>query len=453
MRWTIARASQAIAAREISPVELTEDCLARIEAVDPDINAFVTVTAERAMRDARAAEARILRDGPLTPLDGIPIAHKDLFETAGIRTTAQSRLLQTNVPDRDAAQVRRLDRAGTVMLGKLATLEFALAGPSFDLPWPPARNPWNREHFTSGSSSGTAAAIAAGMILGGTGSDTGGSVRGPAAMCGTSGIKPSFGLCSRDGLLPLAPSLDQPGPMAIDARDCAMLLQQMAGHDPGDPCSVARVIPDYTAGIGGSLRGLKIGVIRHFHETDHPAGEPVLSAIDRALTVLREAGATIRDIRLRPLQHYSACNKIIMNAEAAAIHRETLRHRFHDYGERLRMRLALAALIPATDYIEAQRVRSELCEDLGAAMREVDVVVTANAALEAPRIDDVAFWDGIEAPSYTVPWNLSGLPSLAVPMGFGPNGLPIGIQLGGRMFDEATLFRVAAAIEERCLLF
>ena len=230
---TIAEAGRLIAARKLSPVELATTHLDRIRRLDPELNAFLLVTEERALGDAKAAEARQMSGTLRGKLDGIPIAHKDIYKTAGIRTTAHSKLLEHNVPTKDARTVAKWAEAGTVMLGKLSTHEFAFGGPSFDLPWPPARNPWNRDHFTAGSSSGTGAAVAAGLILGGTGSDTGGSIRGPAALCGIAGIKPTYGLSSRVGILPLAYSLDHAGPMAWTAEDCALLLQGMAGHDSG----------------------------------------------------------------------------------------------------------------------------------------------------------------------------------------------------------------------------
>lgn len=444
---TIADAARKIANKEISPVELTQACLNTIAAVDPAVSAFITVTPERALDDARASEARIMRDGPKTPLDGIPIAHKDIFDTAGILTTAHSRLLQHNVPSQDAAVVARLRDAGTTLLGKLATLEFAMAGPSFDLPWPPARNPWNIDCFTSGSSSGTAAAIAAGMILGGTASDTGGSIRGPAAMCGTSGIKPTFGRCSRVGVFPLAHSLDHVGPMAWTAEDCASLLQQMAGFDPSDRASADLPVPDFSAALGKSLRGLRIGVIGHFYETDNPVSEGTAKVIMQSLEILRDAGADLVEVKLSPLTEYSAANRIIMNCEAAAVHESTLKTRFADYGERMRSRLFVASLLSVNDYIQAQRRRRELTLELAEAMRGVDVVITAAAADEAPLIVDVPFWDGLEKPSFTLPWNLSGYPAMSVCMGFGPRGLPLAIQLGGRPFMEATLFQVAHLLE------
>ena len=242
---TIAEAARHIAAKQLSPVELTRSHLDRIRRLNPKLNAFLLVTEERALADAQAAEARQMAGTSRGRLDGIPIAHKDIYNTAGIRTTAHSKLLEHNVPTRDAYTVKKWADAGTIMLGKLATHEFAFGGPSFDLPWPPPCNPWNTDHFTGGSSSGTGAAVAAGLILGGTGSDTGGSIRGPAALCGITGIKPTYGLSSRVGILPLAFTLDHAGPLAWTAEDCALLLQGMAGHDPEDPASVNRFVPEF----------------------------------------------------------------------------------------------------------------------------------------------------------------------------------------------------------------
>lgn len=444
---TIAEASRLIAARKLSPVELTTDLLARIERLDPVVSAFITVTPERALADARAAEARIMTTGPRTPLDGIPIGHKDIFDTAGIRTTAHSRMLQDNVPATDATVVAKLAEAGTVLLGKLATLEFALAGPSFDLPWPPARNPWNTDYFTSGSSSGTAAAVAAGLVMGGTGSDTGGSIRGPAAMCGTSGIKPTYGRCSRAGVFPLAYTLDHTGPMAWTAEDSAMLLQQMAGFDPADRASARVPVPDFSAGIREGVRGLRVGVVRHFFERDHPVGADTLTGIETSLDILRSQGAIVRDVELSPLRAYSSANRIIMNSEAAAIHEHWLRTRPGEYGERLRNRLVLATTLTSSDYIQALRRRRELCLELAAAMTDVDVLVTAASSGEAPPIDEVSPWDGLIAPSFTAPWNLTGYPAISVCTGFGEKGLPLAVQIGGRPFDEATVLRAAHALE------
>ena len=279
---TIAEAARLFAQKKLSPVELTRDCLARIEALDPILHAFIRVTPDRAMADARAAEARIMEGTAKGRLDGIPIAHKDIYGTAGITTTGHSKLLEDFVPDQDSTVAAKWREAGTVMLGKLSTHEFAMGGPSFDLPWPPARNPWDPDHFTARSSSGTGAAVASGMILGGTGSDTGGSIRGPAALCGIAGIKPTYGLCSRAGVLPLAYTLDHTGPMAWTAEDCALLLQAMAGHDPSDPASADRPAPDFTADLTKGMKGLRVGVVRHFFEADNPASPATRAGIDGA---------------------------------------------------------------------------------------------------------------------------------------------------------------------------
>jgi hypothetical protein len=285
---TIADAAKLIATKQLSPVELTRICLDRIRNLDATLHSFLLVTEDRAIADAKAAEARMMSAKTRGPLDGIPIGHKDIYNTAGIRTTGHSRLLEHNTPDEDAVVVSKWAGAGTVLMGKLATHEFAIGGPSFDLPWPPARNPWNPAHFTSGSSSGTGAAVAAGLVLGGTGSDTGGSIRGPSALCGLAGIKPTYGLCSRRGVLPLSQTLDHTGPMAWTVQDCALLLQAMAGHDPLDPASADRAVPDFTADLEKGVKGLRIGVIRHFHEVDNPISPATKQGIEDALNIFRD---------------------------------------------------------------------------------------------------------------------------------------------------------------------
>ena len=367
---TIADAARQIAARRLSPVELTQHLLDRIAAEDAALNSFILVTPERALSDARAAEARVMAGEARGPLDGIPIAHKDIYGTAGIPTTGHSKLLQGWVPDTDATTVRKLAEAGTAMLGKLATHEFALGGPSFDLPWPPARNPWNTDHFTAGSSSGTGAAVAAGLILGGTGSDTGGSIRGPAALCGIAGIKPTYGLCSRAGILPLSYSLDHAGPMAWTAEDCAMLLQVMAGHDPQDPASADRPASDFCADLQGGVKGLRIGVARSWHETDRPVSPAVQAGINGALDIWRAQGAEVREVALPSLYDYQAALFVILVAEAFSLHEPWMQERFGDHGELLRDRMAFGGLLAATDYVQAPgAVR---CHDGGGAKPRSD---------------------------------------------------------------------------------
>ena len=444
---TIAEAGRQLAARKLSPVELTRTYLDRIDALDGTLNAFIRVTPERAMADAEAAERRQMDGTARGRLDGIPIGHKDIYGTAGIPTTAHSKLLQNWVPETDATTVRLLREAGTVMLGKLATHEFAFGGPSFDLPWPPARNPWDPAHFTSGSSSGTGAAVAAGLIMGGTGSDTGGSIRGPAALCGIVGIKPTYGLCSRVGILPLSFSLDHAGPLAWTVEDCAILLQAMAGHDPADPASADRPVPDYTAGLGDGVRGLRVGIVRGWHERDRPVSPAVQAGIDRAAEIWQAAGAIISDVELPSLFDFQAANFVILTAEAFSLHEPWMRERFHDYGDRLRSRMVFGGLFAATDYIQAQRFRRELCAATLEASRDVDVLLTAGAPAEAPPIDAVPRWDGMTQPGFTAPMNQTGWPAIGVPAGFGENGLPVGVQICAKPFQEAMLFRAAGVIE------
>jgi len=444
---TIAEAARLIAAKKLSPVELAKTHLDRIRRLDPQLNAFLMVTEERALADAKAAEARQMAGGLRGRLDGIPIAHKDIYGTAGIRTTAHSKLLEHNVPKRDARTVAKWAEAGTVMLGKLSTHEFAFGGPSFDLPWPPARNPWNREHFTAGSSSGTGAAVAAGLILGGTGSDTGGSIRGPAALCGIAGIKPTYGLCSRVGILPLAYSLDHAGPMAWTAEDCALLLQGMAGHDPEDPASADRPVPDFSAELGKGAKGLRIGVVRHFFETDNRASDATRAGIDAAMDFFRKEGAEVRDITLSPMVDYFAVGWLIMITEAFALHGPWLRERFMDYSEMFRDRVSLAAMLSGPDIVQATRRRRVLCREMADAMENLDIIVSASAPAEAPRLDNVPKWSGIEKPSFTMPCNVTGFPAISICTGFGQGGLPVSMQLAAKPFSEPTLFRAAHAYE------
>ncbi|MGZ5138713.1 MAG: amidase, partial [Burkholderiales bacterium] len=265
---TLAEAARLIETRAISPVELTQAVLNRIEAFDGAINAFNTVVAERALRQARDAERKILAGHYGGPMHGIPFGAKDIYDTAGILTSGYSRAFLNNVPSTDATAIARLYKSGAVLIGKLATHELANGGPSFDLPWPPARNPWNTEHFTGGSSTGPAAAVAAGFLPAALGTDTGGSIRIPAALCGVTGLKPTYGLVSRTGVIPHSFSLDHCGPLAWTVEDCAIMLQVIAGHDPLDPVSADRPVPDYRAALNEDIRGLRIGVVRHFWEED-----------------------------------------------------------------------------------------------------------------------------------------------------------------------------------------
>ena len=438
---TIAEAGALIAARKLSPVELVKSRLDLIDRLDGKLHAFVKVTREEALDAAKRAEAEIMAHGPKGPLHGIPVAHKDIYSTRGLATTAHSKVLARHVPDADALTVARLATAGAVSLGKLATHEFAWGGPSFDLPWPPARNPWNLDHFTGGSSSGTGAAVAAGLIFGGTGSDTGGSIRLPAAFCGVAGFKPTYGLCPRTGILPLANSLDHAGPLAWTVEDCALLLQAMAGHDPSDPASANVTIPDFRAALDGSVKGVRIGFVRHFHELDYPVEETTKKALDEAGKVFEDLGADLRDVELPPLQDWTACGMIVMLSEAYAVHEEWLKTKPEEYGEIFRDRVLMGAFLSAADYVHAQRKRRELCAALARVFEDVDLLLCAITPGGAPLMGDVTKMSSFERPSFSFPFNVAGTPALAVRAGFNEAGLPLGVQIAGPAFADANVLR------------
>ena len=445
---TIAEAAKLIQQRELSPVELVDSRLARIEKFDGRLHSFIRLLGDSARAEARAAESEIAAGKYRGPLHGIPLGLKDIYETGGVPTTGHSKVMQDHVPKSDAFSVKKLRDAGAVVMGKLATHEFALGGPSFDLPWPPARNPWDTTRFTGGSSSGTGASVAAGLVLGGTGSDTGGSIRGPAAFCGLAGIKPTYGLISRMGILPLAFSLDHAGPMAWTAEDCAIMLQAMAGPDPADPGSANRPIPDYRAGLAGDVKGLRVGLIRHFYERDNEANAATRNAIDAAAKQLEALGCSVRDITLSPLPEWSACGMTIMLCEAYSIHEANLRRRFTDFGENFRDRMVLGGLVSGADYVQALRRRRELVAEFDRAMQSVDILMTAAAPSEAPPIDQVPKFALFERPSLTIPFNLTGSPAMSVCCGYTEAGLPLSFQIVGKRFEDATVLRLAHAYEQ-----
>ncbi len=443
---TIAEAGRLIAAKKLSPVELAKALLARVKAVDPKINAFLTITDKPALAAARAAERAVMA-GKKHPLLGIPVAYKDIYETAGVPTTAHSRILQHNVPKHDAETVRRLREAGVVMLGKLATHEFAIGGPAFDLPWPPARNPWDTRRYTGGSSSGSAAAVAAGLVLGALGSDTGGSIRLPAAYCGIAGLKPTPGLVSRRGVIPLAPSLDTAGPMAWTAQDCAILLDTLAGHDPADPASVPGPTVSYAQAIAAPIKGLRVGLLRHIYEHDMPAAPEVLQAMNRSTAVLRSLGCRVEDATLPPLQEYNAVGRVIISSEAYALHEATLRTRLSDYSRTFRIRVLAGALIRAAEYIAAQRLRSDLIAATAKAFERFDVLISTPTAGSAPMLSEQRPDDGFARPLATTLANVAAVPSLVVCSGFTAAGLPLGLEIMGPPWGDATILRVGHQFE------
>ena len=442
---TIAETAARYRSRALSPVEVTRALLDRIERLDPTLHAFVTVTAERALAEARAAEAALARGEAASPLLGIPLAYKDLYATRGVRTTAGSALLADWVPERDATCVSRLQQAGMVMLGKLTTHEFA-----FGIQFPghrflPARNPWELDHIPGGSSSGSGAALAAGLTVGALGSDTGGSIRGPAAFCGIVGLKPTYGRVSRAGVVTLSWTLDHTGPMARTVEDCALMLQALAGHDPADPASSREPVPDYAAGLGSGVRGLRVGVPREYFF--HDVKPEVADAFESAMGTLRRLGAEVRDVRI-PSIWAAPAFMVIMLTEAFAYHARDLRERPELYGEVLREKLMAGALFTGDEYVQAQRLRARLREDMHRVLDDVDVLATPTTPGTAPAFSAVLDPNFPFARSNMAPFNMAGLPALALPCGFAPGGLPMSLQLAGRPFDEATVLRAGHAYEQ-----
>ncbi|MEZ5763616.1 MAG: amidase [Xanthobacteraceae bacterium] len=444
---TIAEASALFESRKLSPVELTKACIAKTEALDRTLSSYITFTPETALESAKDAEAALMGGKRLSPLHGIPIGLKDIYDTAGVATTGHSRLMRDRVPAEDATTVAKLKQAGSVITGKLGTWEFAIGGPSFDLFHPIARNPWNTECQTGGSSSGSGAAVAAGLVLGAMGSDTGGSIRSPSALCGISGIKPTYGLVSRKGVLPLSQSLDHAGPMAWTSRDCAIMLQVLAGHDPGDPASAQEAIPDYTAMLGKPVKGMKVGVVRHFYEKDHVATDSVRAAVETSLEAFRDMGCIVSEITLPPLIEFAAVNMVIMSCEAYSIHQKHLIETPELYGEICRDRVMLGSLLSGSDYVNAQKRRRELCAEVAAAMAGVDVLVTAASPFPAQKLGDVPKWLMYDKPSITSPFNVTGLPALATCAGFDATGMPLSIQIVGKPFADALFLALGDAYE------
>jgi len=445
---TIAEAAPLLKSRKLSPVELTAAYLARIDRFDADLNAYILVLHEQAMLAARKAEAEIMRGGYKGPLHGVPIGLKDIYNTAGITTTGHSALYKNHVPQEDATTTRLLAEAGSILLGKLSTWEFAIGGTSFDLPWPPARNPWNTAHDPAGSSSGSGAAIAAGLAMGSMGTDTGGSIRGPAAWCGIAGIKPTYGLVSRRGILPLSFSLDHGGPMCWTSEDCALMMDALARHDPLDPGS-ANVGPiDFAGSVAKSVKGLRIGVVWHFFEQDAEIEPELKAGIEAALGTFRDLGCSVVDVKLAPLQAYADPAALISRSEAFAIHEQSLMTSPELYGELARQRIMMGAFVRASDYVNAVRERGELIRGMAKVFETVDVLVTPTMPTVAPKLGELGNMMARGRPSFTRVFNLTGNPALSVCPGFSKAGLPLNLQLIGRPFQDDLVLRLGSAFEK-----
>lgn len=461
---SMAEVARRIRAGEVSPVEVVEAALRRIGELNPEVNGFITVTAENAMREARAAAEALARgrggSEEVGPLHGVPVAIKDIMETAGVRTTCGSRILADYVPEADATVVRRLKAAGAIVVGKTNTHEFAFGPTNVNPHYGACHNPHNPACVSGGSSGGSAAAVVTGQAYLGMGTDTGGSIRIPAACCGVVGLKPTYGLVSKAGIFPLSWSLDHPGPLVRTAEDAALALSVLAGPDSRDPSTVGSAAAgdgpegrDYLGALergGDGLRGVRVGVPRGWLEKRvDPA---VTAAVREAIGRLEDRGAAVREIEFPDADPMMLANRLIILAEAAAYHMPWLRTRAGEYGADVRARLELGQYLMAVDYLAGQRLRAELCQTLAGLMRDVDIIVTPALPVPAPHIgqDHVRWSDGTETVPdalirFAAPFNVTGQPAASVPCGMG-GGLPLGVQLVGRWFDERTVLRAAAAL-------
>lgn len=449
---TLAEQARLIRGKEVSPVEVVGSVLRQIERIDGQVNAYITVMAETAMASAREAETEIAKGGYRGPLHGIPIALKDLFYTRGVRTTAGSKILKDFVPTEDATAVTRLREARAVIVGKTNMHEFAFGPLNTNPHYGDAHNPWDLERMTGGSSGGSAAAVAASMCSAALGSDTGGSIRIPAALCGVFGIKPTYGRVSRYGAIPCAWSLDHVGPLSRTAEDAALLLGVLAGWDARDPASSQEPVPDYAAALHQPVSGVKVAVLREY-VTD-PMEPEVTAAFRAALETLRQLGIQVEEISVPEVEAAIGASTAIMFPEAASYHEENLRTRPEDYGPDVRARLEQGLMIAATDYLKGQRVRRMVIDRFLALLRRYDAVVCPTLPATAPRFDqEVVQYEVLAEPRaamatrHTRLFNMTGQPAASVPCGFAPNGLPIGMQIATAPFAEATALRIAHAYE------
>jgi len=439
-------------ARRTSSVELVADAIARIERHGQQLRAFITVTGKQAKEQALEADRELAAGVDRGPLHGIPIALKDLFLTRGVRTTAGSRLYENFVPDYDATVVERLRAAGAVILGKLNMHEMAYGITSANPHFGPVRNPWNPEHSPGGSSGGSAAAVAARMVYMAMGSDTGGSIRIPAAFCGTVGLKPTYGRVSRYGALPLGWSLDHMGPLTRTVRDAALVLNAIAGRDPKDSTSSRRPVADYVPEEGCSIRGLRVGIPENFYfeRVDADVERAVRGAIERAESL----GASVRPVQLPDVAALNAVARVVLLAEASAMAGPALARRELFGGDVLAL-FDQGRLVPATDYIDAQRLRKIMRRDFHRIWNEIDCLMTPTTPNVAPKIGDTTVRLGgrdedvrLATTRLVRGINALGYPALSLPCGISGGGLPIGVQIVGAAFAEATVLRLGAALED-----
>lgn len=449
---TIASAARALRDRAYSPLQLTQAYLRRIEQLNPTVNAYVTVTAQRALEDAQRATDEFAAGAVRGPLHGIPIAHKDLYETAGIRTTGGAKIHADHIPAADCTVARKLREAGTILLGKLNTHEYAYGVTTNNPHYGATRNPWNLDHIPAGSSGGSGAAIAAGMAAAATGSDTGGSIRMPASVCGVVGLKPTYGRVSKAGVLPLSWRFDHAGPLTRTVEDAALVMNVIAGYDPCDPASVRLPCADFTAALGEGLRGLRIGVPRGYFFAR--LQDDVAAALEQAIAVAVQLGAQVQDVDIPGIDEALSGTFVSVLAEAQHIHAAALRDRPEDFG--LDVLDILTSYYPSTaDLMAGQRAVEALTVVMRRLLESVDLLLTPTTPITAPRIGQDAVYYGNSEESVmgamircTAPFNTTHLPALSLPCGFDRNGLPIGLQIAGRPFDEATVLRAGHAYEQ-----
>ena len=439
--------------KEISPVELFNEAIERIHQLQPKLNSFITVTEEEGRKAATEAESEIRKGQYRGPLHGIPISIKDLFATRGVRTTAGSKVLAQWVPDYDATAVARLHQAGMVLVGKTHMHEFAYGVTSDNPHYGPALNPWDPTRVPGGSSGGSAAAVASSQCTASLGSDSGGSIRTPAAVCGVVGLKPTYGRVSRYGAIPLAWSLDHVGPLTKSVEDAAIMLAAIAGPDPKDPSASSRPLPDYRQEMRGSIRGLRLGVPRqYFFEHVDPEIQKLVSA---AIHQLESMGATLVEVDIPDLENCSAMEAHITLAEATSYHEPYLKRQADDYGPGVRTNLEAGRYLLATDYVKSQRARTLLQRNFNQAFKHADVIVSPTLPALPPLVGEVWVQSGnlrehvIDAfLRFNIPFDLTGFPAISIPCGLGSTGLPIGLQIAGKAFDETTVLRVANAYEQ-----
>ncbi|MBB4124138.1 amidase [Martelella radicis] len=434
--------------RRLSPCEYVSDLTRRIERLDPHLNAFIHFDAETAARQAEALTAELDAGRTRGPLHGIPVAIKDIIDVEGVPTTCASHTRQNAIAADDSHVVALLRRAGAIIFGKTNTHEFACGRPSFDLPVPPARNPWNPDHHPGGSSSGSGAGVAAGLFPLALGTDTGGSVRHPASACGIVGFKPTYGAVSRRGVFPLAQTLDSIGALARTSADAALLIDAIVGVDTKEPSTTPMPWKTCAEGDTSSLKGLKIGYIRQFHTEDLVAPDDTGRLIDGAAATLAALGAEVEAVRLPPLSSFFAVNRILLSAEGFAVHADHLRTRHEDYGRLTRRALLAGAFLTAEDYVRAQKQRKRLVEAVNDAFSRYDILISASSMEAAARLDDPAETARTYTRQARTPFSVTGHPALSVMAGLSDDGLPIGVQLAGRAFEEPKLIAVTRAFED-----